>query len=176
MAREATIIGHAQDYKGNSYDVREIRPTPHGFDVLLGWPDSLQRGQGGSGPKVILTTALADFLVATKLAPAEWVLPIGGTTIKRLRRELALNWYRDKGQWWLENPDGPGEKPSTKSVRRKKMELPSSMFWTPEEDEKLMALYRHKSATECGRVLNKSECSVRARISRLRQKGLFVSG
>lgn len=100
MARQATIIGQVEDINGEVWDVREARPTPHGFAVLLGWPQSIQRGQGGGGVRVILTPHIADYLAAHCHAPNKIDLPISGTTIKRLRKLLGQDWTLDNEQWW----------------------------------------------------------------------------
>lgn len=100
MTRHATIIGQIKDITGEVWDVREERPTPHGFAVLLGWPRSAQRGQGGGGVRVILTTALADYLAAHQLAPKDMDLPIAANTVKRLRKLLGHDWILDNEQWW----------------------------------------------------------------------------
>jgi len=105
MARQATIIGQAEDITGAVWDVREERPTPHGFAVLLGWPQSMQRGRGGGGVRTILTPHLADYLAAHKLAPAAVDLPLSRTTIKRLRKLLGQDWTLDNEQWWHDHKE-----------------------------------------------------------------------
>lgn len=100
MARRATIISQTEDITGEVWDVRESRPTPHGFAVLLGWPRSTQRGQGGGGVRVILTPHLADYLATHCYAPTTIDLPIGRTTVKRLRKALGQEWILDNEQWW----------------------------------------------------------------------------
>lgn len=105
MARQATIIGQAEDITGEVWDVRESRPTPHGFAVLLGWPQSVQRGPGGGSPRAILTPHLADYLAAHCHAPAAIDLPIGRTTVKRLRKALGQDWYLDNEQWWRDRKE-----------------------------------------------------------------------
>jgi hypothetical protein len=100
MARHATIIGQVEDVFGAAWDVREARPTPHGFAVLLGWPLSAPRGQGGGGPRVIPTAHLADYLCAHRQRPARVALPIGRTAVKRLRKLLDHDWLLDNDQWW----------------------------------------------------------------------------
>jgi len=174
MARKATILCRVADHRGEIYDVREIRPTPHGFEVFIGWPVGLQRGQGGGGPKIILTQPLAEHLLKTKLSPKDANLPISRNVLKRLRSELFLNWRMDKNEWWEENPEGPGEKASTKSVRRKKMGLPSTC-WTPEEDQRLVAL--RETGWSCSVIaekMGKTPHAIEMRIYRLRKKGVLA--
>lgn len=101
MARHADIIGDALDVAGILWQVREARPTAHGFDVLIGWPDGAPRGRGGRGVATIITPALARYLTATR--PRDVVLPIGATAVKRLRATLGLKWsYAD---WWTARKD-----------------------------------------------------------------------
>ncbi len=102
MARRATIIGETIDINGEGWDVRERRPTLHGFDVLLGWPQKVPRGPGGGSPRVILTEPLACYLAANCHNPLMVNLPIGHSTVKRLRKLLDLNWYTDNDQWWYD--------------------------------------------------------------------------
>ena len=96
MARKATIIGEALDIHGNAWDVRESRETGHGWPLLIGWPQSVQRGRGGQGPTVIATDPLIDYLGANRLKDLD--LPIGRTAIIRLRRLAGINWIWD--DWW----------------------------------------------------------------------------
>lgn len=109
MARHAKIIGAVTDAWGDAHDVREARPTLHGFDVLLGWPVGIPRGRGGSGgPKVIVTAVLAGHMEAHRLAPGAMGLPIGATAIKRLRRLLGHHGQIDRAAWWEERADDLG--------------------------------------------------------------------
>lgn len=96
MARQAEIIGQATDWQDVSWDVRERRPTRHGFDVLIGWPQGEARGRGGRGVATILTPELAQYLSQTRLRDTE--LPIGETVVKRLRAVLGVAWSWDA--WW----------------------------------------------------------------------------
>lgn len=101
MARHADIIGNATDHAGLVWDVRERRPSKHGFDVLMGWPQGEPRGQGGRGVAVILSAELARYLVETRQRDID--LPIGLTAAKRLRRELGITWSWDA--WWAARAD-----------------------------------------------------------------------
>lgn len=101
MARKAHIIGRATDYAGAEWDVRERRPTVHGLDVLIGWPRDEPRGRGGRGVATIPTAELARYLQATRLRDAN--LPIGRTTVKRLRAEIGVTWSWDG--WWAARAD-----------------------------------------------------------------------
>lgn len=98
MARKAQIIGHATDYAGGRWDVRETRPTDHGFDILIGWPQGEPRGRGGRGVATILSVELARYLTETRLRDID--LPIARTTVKRLRAELGVAWSWDA--WWAD--------------------------------------------------------------------------
>lgn len=101
MARHATVIGEIADVWGDVWDVREYRPTPHGFPVAFGWPNGIPRGAGGSGgPRVIVTTELARHFEAHRLAPIHLAVPIGNTAVKRIRRLLGHHRQIDSAAWW----------------------------------------------------------------------------
>lgn len=101
MARKAQIIGQAVDVYGRSWDIRERRPTRHGFDVLIGWPEGEPRGKGGRGVAVVPTQALIEYLRKTRLRDVD--LPIGRTAVKRLRAEADIRW--DWYAWWAARAD-----------------------------------------------------------------------
>ncbi|MDR2054984.1 MAG: hypothetical protein LBQ10_03830 [Desulfovibrio sp.] len=143
MARRATIIGIAKDFLGRQYDVREARPTKHGFDVLLGWPSDVQRGPGGGSPQVIITWPLIKYLEKMRLTPGKIDLPIGRGPVKRVRSVLGHYWPEDNAEWWREHPDGPGKSFTSKHNWRKKLGLPSNA-WTPEMDAMLLEMLANK--------------------------------
>lgn len=101
MARRAQIVGQATDWSGARWDVREHRPTAHNWNILIGWPHGEPRGQGGRGVATILTVELAQYLATTR--PCDVGLPIGRTTVKRLRALLGLRWSWDA--WWQARAD-----------------------------------------------------------------------
>lgn len=96
MGRQAQIIGTALDIYGNRWDVRERRPTQHGWLLEIGWPENAQRGRGGRGVAVIITPPLAQYLAVTRQKDTD--LPVGLTAIKRLRHDLKLHWSWN--DWW----------------------------------------------------------------------------
>lgn len=107
MARVATLIGHAVDYWGDTWDVRESRDTPHGWPVLLGWPAGVPRGRGGAGgPTVIVTPELAAYFEGLRGFRRPPIgLPVGRSAIKRIRRLLAIDSALDRAAWWEDRAD-----------------------------------------------------------------------
>jgi hypothetical protein len=102
MARVALIIDKIEDAWGDEWDVREYRTTDHAFPVSLGWPHGHPRGRGGGGVRVIVTPQLAHHFEEHRLAPGELALPIGNSTIKRIRRLLGHHRQIDRAAWWEE--------------------------------------------------------------------------
>lgn len=92
--RESLAIGTATDIYGDDWLVAEERPTAHGFTLLLGWPVD---AAGPGGARVIMTAALAEHLQTIE-RPQDVDLPVGRSTIKRLRAELDLRF--DWDAWW----------------------------------------------------------------------------
>jgi hypothetical protein len=106
MSRHALILYQTKDYHGDLWDVREERPTPYGWPVLMGWPWGAGRGRAGSGgPRVILTAQLRAYLEDLRYDPGLIVLPVGRSALRRLRRELGHNYYRDRPLWWRDRED-----------------------------------------------------------------------
>ncbi len=110
MARQAVILATAEDVDGALWDIREARPTPHGFDVQMGWPHGDIRGRGGSGgPRVVLTAPLAAYLEVMRERPVRIALPIGRGAVKRLRRLLGHHAQIDRAAWWEARADDLAE-------------------------------------------------------------------
>jgi hypothetical protein len=96
------IIGHVQDSDGHSWDVKQIRETKHGFDLLYGSPESHFAVCRWGLPRLIATKALYDFWDAnrTRRDGVIYDLPAGRTTLKRVRHRLGFNAVRDLSKFW----------------------------------------------------------------------------
>jgi len=105
VARKAIIIATVADTWADLWDVREERPTIHGWPLRLGWPHGVPRGRGGTGgPRIIVTPDLEALCRASpKNLPLG--LPCGTNAIKRVRRLLGLNRYWECQYWWLSRLD-----------------------------------------------------------------------
>lgn len=84
--------------------MREYRETKHGFRVAIGWPEG-RRGKGAGGVRTILTAELVIYLESHRDRPLNISLPIGNTTIKRLRKVLGHHWQIDRAAWWEARTD-----------------------------------------------------------------------
>ena len=102
MKRRA-ILGHVRDVEGSVWDVRDIRDTKHGFDLLFGSPQRRGIYRGGL-PRLIATRDLVKFWEANKTRRDGTLfdLPAGRTTLKRLRSHLGFNNLEDLAQFWQE--------------------------------------------------------------------------
>lgn len=98
MSREDLAVGVTKDVFGADWLVRERRDSGHGWQIEVGWP---AEGDGPQGVQIICTQSLADYLRATRLKYVD--LPVGKTTVKRLRKNLELYWSWD--EWWAERQD-----------------------------------------------------------------------
>jgi len=90
-----------KDVDGRLWDVAESRPTKHGFDLHFGWPsDARGYGQGAKG--LIPTQDLLKYWESKKLCRdgSIYDLPIGRTSIKRVRSILGLDYYTDNAEWY----------------------------------------------------------------------------
>lgn len=104
-ARTATIIGSRNDVFGCRWDVRELRPTNHGFQLAIGWPirhGERMSGKGYGGPRIIPTRALYRYWRKCQLARdgSIYDLPASRRALQRVRRILGFNFYSANRRWW----------------------------------------------------------------------------
>jgi hypothetical protein len=102
--RERKILGQVKDVEGSYWDVRQIRSTKYGFDLLFGSSVSRLGGYRGGLPRLIPTKPLNDFWEANRVKRDGVIfdLPAGRTTLKRLRRRLRFNSLKDVSRFWKE--------------------------------------------------------------------------
>jgi hypothetical protein len=99
-----SIFGQVRDVDGGLWDVRQIRDTKHGFDLLFGSPTPLLGSYRGGPPRLIATQPLVDFWEANraKYGGILFDLPAGRTTLKRVRHRLGFNYLDDLSDFWQE--------------------------------------------------------------------------
>jgi hypothetical protein len=102
MKRKSTILGQVRDVEGGLWDVRQIRDTKHGFDLLFGSPAPRLGSYRGGLPRLIATRPLIDFWEAnrTKHDGVLYDLPAGRTTLKRMRHRFGFHYLDDLSQFW----------------------------------------------------------------------------
>jgi hypothetical protein len=102
MKRKATILGQVRDVEGGLWDVRDLRDTKYGFDLLFGSPVHRLGSYRGGLPRLIATRSLKDFweVNRTKRDGVIFDLPAGRTTLKRVRRRLGFHSLRDLSKFW----------------------------------------------------------------------------
>jgi hypothetical protein len=105
--RNPLIIGHCRDVEGGSWDVRDIRDTKHGFDLLFGSPADWLGSYRGGLPRLIATRPLVEYWEAnkTKHDGIIYDLPAGRSTLKRVRKHLRFNYHRNVAEYWRERMD-----------------------------------------------------------------------
>ena len=79
--------------------VDEARPTVHGFAIYLGRPREMT---GPMGKETIITAELAAHFEKMRRLPGAMDIPLGKTTITRIRSVLGHHRYQDAELWWLE--------------------------------------------------------------------------
>lgn len=96
------ILGQVRDVEHTLWDVRQIRDTKHGFDLLFGTPE-LARYRGGH-PSLIATQPLIDFWDANRTMHdgVLYDLPAGRSTLKRLRHRFGFHYLDDLSAFWKE--------------------------------------------------------------------------
>jgi hypothetical protein len=104
MKHKASILGQVRDVDGGLWDVRDIRDTKHGFDLLFGSPTPRLGSYRGGPPRLIATQPLVDFWEANRTAYGGIMfdLPAGRTTLKRVRHRLGFHRLDDLSDFWQE--------------------------------------------------------------------------
>jgi len=103
MKRNPKILGQVRDVEGGLWDVRQIRDTKHGFDLLFGSPEPRLGSYRGGLPRLIATQPLVDYWEAHRAKrDVAFDLPAGRTTLKRVRRRLGFNYLDELSEFWNE--------------------------------------------------------------------------
>ena len=104
MKRKFPVLGRVRDVEGSLWDVRQIRDTKHGFDLLFGSPAGRSANYRGGLPRLIATRPLIDFWKEnrTKHDGVLFDLPAGRTTLKRIRHRFGFHYHEDLSQFWQE--------------------------------------------------------------------------
>ena len=97
--RERATICQIRDVHGVNWDVRQIRPTKHGFHLFFGSPAG---SPWSSNPCIIATKELRNFWDSNRTRHDGFIydLPVGRSTVKRLRRRLQFNFREDWCKFW----------------------------------------------------------------------------
>jgi hypothetical protein len=103
IKHKATIVGQVRDVDGRLWNVRQIRETKHGFNLLYGSPEALA-GYWGGPARLIATQPLIDFWEAnrTQHDGVLFDLPAGRTTLKRVRYRFGFNYLKDLSAFWMQ--------------------------------------------------------------------------
>jgi hypothetical protein len=102
IRRRYPITGQVKDVDGDSWDIRDVRTTKHGFDLYFGTPENNHGAYRGGPARLIATQALCDFWEANQIKGHGFLfdLPAGATTLKRLRRRLGFNFRTDTREFY----------------------------------------------------------------------------
>jgi hypothetical protein len=91
-----------KDALGLEWDIKEARPTKHGFDLYYGKRKNATAYDVGGPNRLIYTNELKAFW--ERCSPRHdgtiFDLPAGRTTLKRARVALGFNWDRDSERFW----------------------------------------------------------------------------
>jgi hypothetical protein len=98
------VLYQVRDVDNDLWDVRDVRPTKHGFDLLYG-SRVYRLTSHRNGPGLIVTKQLFDYWEAnkTKRDGVLFDLPGGRTTLKRARSRCGFNHNRDLKNYWTEH-------------------------------------------------------------------------
>ena len=123
--RDAKILGQVRDVEGSVWDVRQIRDTKHGFDLLFGSPEPRLGSYGGGLPRLIATQPLVDYWEAnrTRHDGVLFDLPARRTTLKRVRRRLGFNYHDDLSEFWRERIEDLQTLSAREFARRHKVDV-----------------------------------------------------
>lgn len=99
------VVGRVKDFNKAEWNLREVRPTKHGFDLCFGTPRSTYYGPYCGAPKLIVTKALRDYWHRNRTKKLHFFLDLPATssslnlTLRRLRffhREDVKAFWKDR--------------------------------------------------------------------------------
>jgi predicted transcriptional regulator len=157
------ILFQSVDCFGNTWNVTEVRPTEHGWNILAGYP-AVNRNRlklkGIMGPaRTILTPELCAYLEEFRMKRGTVRLPLSSTTICKLRRKLGMNYWHDCKAWWQETEDTKTSDPS--SLQNDAPLKPRNLMWTRSEISQARELLNNGiSVLEIANILGKKEKTV----------------
>ena len=124
MKRNAAGGQQVRDFEGVLWDVRDIRNTKYGFDLLFGRPVPRQ-GKYNGPTHLIATRQLVDFWEANRTNHDGVImdLPAGRTTLKRMRRRLGFHYFKDLSRFWLDRIGDLETLPAREFAERHNIEL-----------------------------------------------------
>jgi hypothetical protein len=98
------VLYQVRDVDNDLWDVRDVRPTKHGFEILYG-SRVYRLTNHRNGPGLIVTKQLFDYWEAnkTKRDGVLFDLPAGRTTLKCARSRCGFNHNRDLKNYWSEH-------------------------------------------------------------------------
>lgn len=125
------IVGQVKDVDGTLWDVRDVRNTNHGFDLLFGTPAHNHGSYRGGLPRLIATSALLDFWDANRTKGHGFLfdLPAGRTTLKRVRRRLGFNQRHDVIEFWTDRIEDLASLPMSEFAARHGVGLSLAFDW-----------------------------------------------
>ncbi len=110
-----------RDIWGDRWYVSERRPTPYGFAVYMGWPNSPDGPQKGGKAAVIVTAPLAAHIRANLQRPYFLPLPMGDNARRRVRQLLGADhraWTDTRLAWWIDRIDDLATLPAIRFVAK----------------------------------------------------------
>jgi len=104
---ERAIAGRVKDFNKVLWNVREVRPTKHGFDLYFGTPHETYYVPYHGSTQLIVTKALRDFWHANRTKRLRFFLdlPAAANSLKRAVRRLRFNHRDEVRAFWTERAE-----------------------------------------------------------------------
>ena len=125
MKRKFPVLGQVRDVENSLWDVRQIRDTQRGFDLLFGTPARHHGSYQGGLPRLIATRSLIDFWDANRIKHdgVLYDLPAGRSTLKRVRRRFGFHYWDDLSEFWKERIEDLEELSAREFAARHKVDV-----------------------------------------------------
>ncbi len=159
--RAKRILYRVVDCFGDLWDVTESLPTEYSWNILAGYPSAKgERPKVIKGPaRIILTPELRACLEEFRMKRGKVNLPLGSTTICKLRRKLGMNYWNDCKAWWKETKNT--EISDEPSLRNDAPLKPRNLTWTRNEITQVSKMLRDGGrVVEIARIFGKHEKAV----------------
>lgn len=125
------IVERVKDFNKASWNVHEVRPTKHGFDLYLGTPRDTYHSPYRGLSKLIVTRALRNYWHANRTKNSRFFLdlPVSSSGLKLALRNLRFYHREDLLAFWKKRVDDLAALPTREFAAKHGVDPAAAFDW-----------------------------------------------